>query len=199
MPFYFCRTLFTELVATEVGHPALSCRRNPGQVCCDRQLSSGQRAAQDPWLLSKGPRGCGHKPSLGPEIGAAGAVDLGPLAFPMALLILEHSRLVQRSKCMYLKHCLQCLHCNPVCSINYPATTVAMTLLKAIKANVSISDLRPTLPIHSWTPNQVPVPSVHGSGTGTDCPKCYLALCTAREKSRFGLLSLCLNYIPRID
>lgn len=74
-----------------------------------------------------------------------------------------------------------------------------MTLLKAIKANVSISDLHPTLPIYSWTPNQVPVPSVHGSGTGTDCPKCYLALCTAREKSRFGLLSLCLNYIPRID
>lgn len=152
--------------------------------------------------MDPGPRDCGHKPSLGPEIGAAGALDLGPLAFPMALLILEHSwdsRLVQGSECMYLKHCLQCLHCNPECSINYPATTVAMALLKAIKANVSISDLHPTLPIHSWTPNQVPVPSIRGSGTGTDRPTGYLALCTAQEKSRFGLLRLCLNYIPRID
>lgn len=52
---------------------------------------------------------------------------------------------------MYLKHCLLCLHYNPVCNINYPANTVAMTLLKVIKANISISDLHLTLPICSWT------------------------------------------------
>lgn len=52
---------------------------------------------------------------------------------------------------MYLKHCLLCLHYNPVCNINYPANTVAMTLLKAIKAKISISDLHPTLPIFSRT------------------------------------------------
>lgn len=92
---------------------------------------------------------------------------------------------------MYLKRCLLCLHCNPVCNINYPANTVAMTLLKAIKANISMSDLHSTLPICSWTTDKVPVPSACGKGgTGTDCLKGHLSVCTAQEKSRFGLLEV---------
>lgn len=76
---------------------------------------------------------------------------------------------MQRGYFMYLKYCLLCLHYNPVCNINYPANTVAMTLLKAIKARISISDLHPTLPICSWTSDKVLVPSVRDrGGMGTD-------------------------------
>lgn len=67
-----------------------------------------------------------------------------------------------------------------------------MTLLKAIKANVSISDLHPTLPICSRTAAKAPVPGVHGRGTAQAAPR--VTWHTAQENSRFGLLEVVPNF-----
>lgn len=53
--------------------------------------SSGPTAHSSALLLSNGLDGCVHKPNLVLEIGSARALDIGPLTFPMALLILKYS------------------------------------------------------------------------------------------------------------
>ena len=76
----------------------LVCRTYPRvPVCFDFPLlfllagSSGPTAHSSALLLSNGLDGCVHKPDLVLETGSARALDIGPLTFPMALLILKYS------------------------------------------------------------------------------------------------------------
>lgn len=72
------------------------CRTHPRElVCFGFPLSlllagiSGPAARSSALLLSNRLDGCVHKPNLVLEIGSAKALDIGPLTFPMALLILK--------------------------------------------------------------------------------------------------------------
>lgn len=76
----------------------LVCRKHPrGFVCFDFPLffllagSSGPTARISAQLLSSRLDGRVHKPNLVLEIGSARGLDIGPLTFPMALLILKYS------------------------------------------------------------------------------------------------------------
>lgn len=76
----------------------LVCRKHPrGFVCFDFPLffllagSSGPTAHISAQLLSSRLDGRVHKPNLVLEIGSARGLGIGPLTFPMALLILKYS------------------------------------------------------------------------------------------------------------
>jgi len=76
----------------------LACKTHPReQVCFNSSLflvlagSSEHTAYSSALLLSNRLDSCVHKPNLVLEIGSVRALNIGPLTFPMALLILQHS------------------------------------------------------------------------------------------------------------
>lgn len=179
MPFSFCRTHFTKLVAAQVGYLMLLAGGILEKLLHGSLLSllwmgkSGAQHTAVPWSFPAASVLCPQvKPCARNRDGWGTA--FWPFPCPAGPGTEQPtpkwgSTVMQRGS-MDFKHCLLCLHYSPVCNINYPANTVAMTLLKAIKANVSISDLHPTILICSWTAAKVPVPGVCGRRTAQPSP-----------------------------